>query len=183
MHILLVGLHRFTQPFGLCRYTANLFLSLKNVESLRVTLVLGKWQREYYKRALKVDVDDPDIIWVDCEWPAVSRYRWYLQGVPRLARELNINVVHAAFPMPLVKRWSACPIVTTIHDLYAYDAPKAIGFPNVWLNRVVLQQSIQSSDAIISISQCAKDSLCKWFPHLEGRMPLPVIYQEVMPRP
>jgi glycosyltransferase involved in cell wall biosynthesis len=182
MHILLVGLHRFTQPSGLCRYTANLFASLKTVESLRVSLVLGQWQKEYYERALKLDVDDPDIIWVALEQPAVSRYCWYLHGVPKLARKLNVSVVHAAFPMPFVKRWFACPIVTTMHDLYAYDAPGSIGFPNVWLNKAVLQQSIRSSDAIISISQFARDSLCKWFPRLKERMPLPVIYQEVRRR-
>ena len=182
MHVLLVGLHRFTQPFGFCRYTANLFLSLKRVKSLRVTLVLGKWQREYYERALKLDVDDPDIIWVDLKRPAVSRYFWYLRGVPQLARKLNVGVVHAAFPMPFVKAWFACPIVTTMHDLYAYDAPESIGFPNVWLNRFVLRLGISSSSAIISISRSSKDSLLKWFPYLDKRIPLPVIYQEVRPR-
>ena len=182
MHVLIVGLHRFTQPFGFCRYTANLFLSLKRAESLRVTLVLGAWQREYYERALNLDVDDPDIIWVDLKRPAISRYFWYLRGVPRLARKLNVSVVHAAFPMPFIKAWFACPIVTTMHDLYAYDAPESIGFPNVWLNRFVLRLGISSSSAIISISRSSKDSLLKWFPYLDKRIPLPVIYQEFRPR-
>jgi glycosyltransferase involved in cell wall biosynthesis len=49
----------------------------------------------------------------------------------------------------------------------------------VWLNKLVLKQNIRSSDAIISISQFTKDSLLKWFPDVEGRMPLPVVYQGV----
>jgi len=182
MLILLVGLHRFTQPGGICRYTANLFSSLKRVDSLRVMLVLGEWQRGYYKQALKLNVDDPDIVWVALKRPALGRYGWYLRGVPKLARELGASVVHAAFPMPLVKRWIPCPIVTTMHDLYAYDAPESIGFPNILLNKIVLRQSIRSSDTIISISKCARGSLRKWFPQLEERMPLPVIYQDVGPR-
>jgi glycosyltransferase involved in cell wall biosynthesis len=182
MRILLVGLHRFTQPFGLCRYTANLFLSLKEVEGIQVILVLGTWQRKYYERAFRLNVDDPDIIWVDLERPAISRYGWYLRDAPNLARRLNANAVHAAFPMPFLKRAFPCPIVTTMHDLFAYDEPKSIGFPNVWVNKLVLQQSIRASDGIISISQFAKDSLQKWFPRLEARMPLPVVYQDVLPR-
>lgn len=182
MHILLVGLHRFTQPCGLCRYTANLFSSLKGVESLRVTLVLGQWQKDYYERSLKLDVSDPEIVWVTLEKPALRRYGWYVLNVPKLAKELNVDVVHATFPMPFVRKSFPCPIVTTIHDLYAYESPETIGFPNIWLNRAVLQLAVRSSDAIISISQCARDSLRRWFPNLEKRMPLPVIYQDVRSR-
>jgi glycosyltransferase involved in cell wall biosynthesis len=182
MHVLLIGLHRFTQPHGPCRYTANLFSSLKREKDLQVTLVLGAWQRDYYQRALGLNVNDTDIVWVDLERPAVSRYGWYLRDAPKLARELNADLVHAVNPMPLIKKRFSCPIVATMHDLYAYDSPQVIGFPNVWLNRLVLRQIIRASDAIISISQSTKDSLRKRFPSLEGRIPLPVVYQDVLPK-
>lgn len=179
MRILLVGLHRFTQPFGLCRYTANLFSSLKREKEIQVILVLGEWQRKYYEQALRLNVDDTDIVWVDLEKPGLSRYRWYLRDAPKLARQVNATLVHAAFPMPFIRSLFPCPVVTTVHDLYAYDSPASIGYPNVWLNKFVLQQNIRSSDAIISISQFTKNSLRRWFPDLEARMPLPVVYQGV----
>jgi glycosyltransferase involved in cell wall biosynthesis len=182
MHILIIGLHRFTQPFGLCRYTSSLFTSLKESKAVKVTLVLGAWQKDYYHRSLNLDVDDPDVIWVDLKSPAVSRYFWYVFDVPKLARRLNADVVHAAFPMPFVRRWFTCPIVTTMHDLYAYDAPEAIGYPNVWLNRFVLRQSIGSSQAIISISQSTRTSLLRRFPDVENDVLLPVIYLQVKRR-
>jgi glycosyltransferase involved in cell wall biosynthesis len=179
MRILLVGLHRFTQPVGLCRYTANLFYSLKREKELEVILALGEWQKKYYEQALRLNVDDTNIIWVGLEKPGISRYRWYLRDAPMLARQLSANAVHAAFPVPFIRSRFPCPIVTTVHDLYAYDSPASIGYPNVWLNKLVLKQNIRSSDAIISISQFTKDSLLKWFPDVEGRMPLPVVYQGV----
>src|ERR1700677_4464388 len=182
MRVLLIGLHRFTQPHGPCRYTANLFSSLKGEKDLQVTLVLGAWQRGYYRCALGLNVNDADIVWVDLERPAVSRYAWYLRDAPKLARELNVDLVHAVTPMPLIKKRFSCPVVATMHDLYAYDSPQAIGFPNVWLNRLVLRQIIRASHAIISISQSTKDSLRKRFPSLEGRVPLPVVYQDVLPK-
>lgn len=179
MRILLVGLHRFTQPLGLCRYTANLFYSLKREKELEVILVLGEWQKKYYEQALRLNVDDPNIIWVDLEKPGISRYRWYLRDAPMLAWQLGADAVHAAFPVPFIRSRFPCPIVTTVHDLYAYDSPASIGYPNVWLNKLVLKQNIRSSDAIISISQFTKDSLLKWFPDVEGRIPLPVVYQGI----
>ena len=178
-HILLSGLHRFTKPYGLCRYTANLFLCLRRAESLEVTLVLGVWQREYYRDALNLDVEDPRIRWVSLKRPGLSRYWWYLSGMPKLAREIKADVVHALFPMPLLRRRFRAAIVTTMHDLYAYDTPEAIGFPNVYVNKLVTRMGIAASDEIVSISVFTRDRLEHWFPKLKRRMTLPVIYQDV----
>ena len=177
--ILLSGLHRFTKPYGLCRYTANLYLCLRRMESLDVTLVLGAWQRNYYRDALNVDVDDPQIHWIPLKRPGLSRYWWYLSGMPKLARELHADIVHALFPMPLLRRSFRAGIVTTMHDLYAYDTPEAIGFPNVYVNKLVTRMGIAASDEIVSISGFTRDRLEHWFPKLKQRMALPVIYQDV----
>ncbi len=177
--ILLSGLHRFTKPYGLCRFTANLYLCLRQVESLDVTLVLGAWQREYYRDALNLDVDDPQIRWIPLKRPGLSRYWWYLSGMPRLARELQADIVHALFPMPLLRRRFRAGIVTTMHDLYAYDTPEAIGFPNVYVNKLVTRMGMAASDEIVSISVFTRDRLTHWFPRLADRMALPVIYQDV----
>jgi glycosyltransferase involved in cell wall biosynthesis len=186
VHVLLIGLHRFTKPVGLCRYTANLFTCLREVELLRVTLVLGSWQREYYREALQMDVQDPNILWVDLWRPSVSRYWWYVWRLPKLARQFNVDVVHALHQIPVVKRFFKNPIVLTIHDMYAYDTPEVLGYPNVYLNRLAIRSSLRASDQVVSISHFSRDRLCHWFPKLGTRMMLPVIYQEVRvaePRP
>lgn len=177
--ILLSGLHRFTKPYGLCRYTANLFQCLRRVESLEVTLVLGAWQREYYRDALNLDVDDPQIRWVPLKRPGLSRYWWYLSGMPKLAREIKADIVHALFPMPLLRGRFRAGLVTTMHDLYAYDTPEAIGFPNIYVNKLVTRMGIAASDEVVSISVFTRDRLEHWFPQLKQRMALPVIYQDV----
>jgi glycosyltransferase involved in cell wall biosynthesis len=182
MHILLIGLHRFAQPTGLCRYTTSLFLALRKMPGVRVTLVLGSWQEEYYAKAFKLDVSDPEIIWVSLRAPAVSRYWWYMFGAPKLARKLGASVVHAVFPMPLLKSQFDCPIVTTVHDFYAWDSPETIGYPNVWLNKLVVRQSVRTSDGVISISKVARQGLLRLFPRLLERMALPVVYQVFSPK-
>jgi glycosyltransferase involved in cell wall biosynthesis len=144
--------------------------------------VLGSWQKEYYAKAFKLDVSDPAILWVDLHRPAVSRYWWYMFGAPQLARRLGATLVHAVFPMPLLKSRFHCPIVTTVHDLYAWDSPETIGYPNVWLNKLVMRQSIRASYAVISISKVARQSLLRLFPRLEEGIPVPVVYQAFSPK-
>lgn len=182
MQLLLIGLHHFTQPTGLCRFTASQFLSWRSHDSIKVTLVLGVWQKEYYARTFDLNPNDPDIVWVEMRHPRWSRYAWYMWGAPRLAHRRRADVVHAMFPMPLMKHLFSCPIVTTVHDLYAWDVPETIGYPNVWLNKISTTQGLRASDAAICISSAARSSVRKWFPVLENRMPLPVIYQEFRPR-
>lgn len=179
VHVLLVGLHRFTKPVGTCRYTANLFNCLRKVDSLRVTLVLGSWQKDYYREAFQMDVQDPHIIWVDLRHPAFSRYWWCAWGLPRLARQLSVDVVHALHQIPVVKRSLRARFVLTVHDLYAYDTPEALGYPNVYFNRLAIRSSLNASDEVASISCFTRGRLCHWFPELEKRMTLPVIYPEV----
>ncbi|MGI4755806.1 MAG: glycosyltransferase [Janthinobacterium lividum] len=178
-HVLLVGLQRFTKPVGLCRYTANLFNRLRTVPALHVTLVLGAWQKNYYRDILQVDVEDPNIIWVDLRKPSISRYGWCLWSLPKLARKLRVDVVHLLHQLPVLKALFHCPVILTMHDLYAYDNPEAIGYPNVYLNRLVIQSSLRASAEVVSISHVTKDRLCHWFPKLQRRMALPVIYQSV----
>ena len=144
-----------------------------------MTLVLGAWQKEYYRSALGVNVEDERILWIDLALPSYTRYGWYLWNLPRLARSLNVDIVHFLHPLPVIKRLFHCPVVLTIHDLYAYDEPGVIGYPNLYLNRLVIRSSIRASTEIVSISQFTQERLLHWFPHLRERMMLPVIYQSV----
>jgi glycosyltransferase involved in cell wall biosynthesis len=179
LHVCLVGLQRFLGPVGVCRYTANLFSSLRESDDIRVTLVLGKWQKEYYREAFGLDVNDPHILWVNLWRPSISRYWWSLKELPRLVQRIDADVVHALHQMPVVKELFQVPLVLTIHDLYAYDEPRALGYPNVYLNRFAIRSCLRASDEVVSISRFTRSRLQHWFPKLNERMMLPVIYQQV----
>ena len=149
------------------------------MESLQITLVLGAWQKGYYRSALGVDVDDARIVWIELNRPSITRYRWCLWNLPTLAKSLNVQVVHLLHQLPVIKALFSCPVVLTMHDLYAYDDPEVIGYPNVYLNRLVIRSSLAASTEVVSISQTTKDRLIHWFPRLKKKMQLPVIYQSV----
>ena len=83
---------------------------------------------------------------------ALSRNLWFYSGLPTLAAQLNADIVHLAYPAPLHRSVFACPVVTTLHDLYPYDIPENFGFPKVLFNRAVLRQCLSQADAIACVS-------------------------------
>jgi glycosyltransferase involved in cell wall biosynthesis len=85
-----------------------------------------------------------------------SRNLWYWRDLPRLATQLEVDLVHLTYPMPINSRAFTCPTVVTLHDLYPYEIPANFGFPRFIFNRVVLRQCLQAADAIASISDSTR---------------------------
>jgi glycosyltransferase involved in cell wall biosynthesis len=107
---------------------------------------------------------------------------WYYTELPRLAVQLNADIVHIGFPMPLNKNAYHCPTVVTLHDLYPYDVPENFGFPKVLFNQLVLRRCLQAVDAIA----CVSGSTLARLEGIEPRLALAkavVIYNCVEPQP
>jgi len=153
MRIFINALWRATSPSGICRHAATLARALcLRTEIDSVALAVGCWQAEYFENAFNLHHAKLSIASVDIANRATSRNLWYLFGLPRMVEGLEANVVHFSFPAPVIRQRIAVPVVTTLHDLYPYDASSNFGFPHVFGNRVVLDQALRSSDVVACVS-------------------------------
>lgn len=170
MKIAINTLWRATSPSGICRHAANLARSLcVRDEVERVFLIVGHWQARYFVKAFELGHRKLTILPVKIANNTWARNLWYLNALPRLVTMLGASVGHLSFPVPVDrKRWSV-PIVTTLHDLYPYDAPKNFGFPKVLGHRVLLRKCLRHSDHIVCDSDFTRHRLAAVFGDYVGR--------------
>jgi glycosyltransferase involved in cell wall biosynthesis len=100
----------------------------------------------------------------DMDRSSVSRNLWYYRKLPKLAAELQADLVHLSYPMPVNAGAFHCPTLVTLHDLYPYQVPMNFGFPKFMFNRVVLQQCLRNVDSIACVSQATIHSLKQYVP-------------------
>ncbi|MGL5874481.1 MAG: glycosyltransferase family 4 protein [Xenococcaceae cyanobacterium] len=180
MHVLIAVLHRPIEPTGVCRHAVNLAQCLADTDKVtKITLVIGSWQQDYFKRAFALDSPKIDLIMVDFKNNSRSRNLWFLFGLSKLAKRLNPDIVHLSFPIPFFRQFFACPVVATIHDFYPYEFPENFGYPNVWFNRWFLKQCIENSDGLSCVSEITLKNLYKYFPNVFLKHDTAVIYNYV----
>jgi len=167
MRIVIAGLWAATEPSGICRTVVSLIRGLNEITPrLDLTLVIGKWQQEYFETSFEIGRANVQIVRPGIGNRSADRNWWYLFGLPRLAYQIRADVVHLSFPAPVLRTLFNCPIVTTLHDLYPYDCPKNFGYPRVLLNRVALRRSLLASDLIACVSEFTLSRLSTVFPKL-----------------
>jgi glycosyltransferase involved in cell wall biosynthesis len=170
MHILVVALHRPIEPTGVCRHAANLARCLAEKDEItQVTVVTGAWQQHYFQNIFFSDLDKINIVGIDIDNTSLSRNFWFLFGLPKLVYNLQPDLVHLSFPLPLFKWFFPCPIVATIHDLYPYKIPDNFGRYRAWLNRLLLWQCIWNSDVLVCVSETTLDDLNIYFPKVRAK--------------
>lgn len=180
MHVLIPALHRPIKPTGVCRHAANLAQCLVAEERVsRVTLLVGKWQRTYFKQSFNLESHKIQLISVDIKNSSLSRNQWFIFGLPRLAQQLQPDIVHMSFPFPFVRQWFKAPTVSTIHDLYPYECPENFGYPQVLFNQLFLRQCVRSSDGLSCVSKSTLEALRCYFPQVEQNKKTEVIYNYV----
>jgi glycosyltransferase involved in cell wall biosynthesis len=164
MHVLIPALHRPTQPTGVCRHAVNLAQCLAATERVsQTTLLIGEWQRDYFERSFSLD-PNIQLVTVDIKNSSLSRNQWFMLGLPKLAQQLQPDIIHLSFPFPFVRQWFKAPVIATIHDLYPFECPENFGYPQVWFNQLFLRQCLDNSDGLTCVSQCTLDSLQAYFP-------------------
>ena len=170
MHILIVALHRPKEPTGVCRHAANLARCLAETDNVdKITLVTGAWQQHYFQTDFLLDPAKIAVIGIEIENTALARNFWFLLGLPTLVKQLQPDLVHLSFPLPLIKSLFACPIIATIHDLYPYKIPDNFGRKKSLFNRLSLQQCIWNSDALACVSNATFQDLLHYFPQLKSK--------------
>ncbi|NJK56813.1 MAG: glycosyltransferase family 4 protein [Pleurocapsa sp. SU_5_0] len=180
MHVFIAALHRPVKPTGVCRHAANLARAVaEQSEITKVSLVIGSWQQHYFETAFSLDSDKIKLVVVNIKNSSLVRNIWFLSGLPKLANQLNCDLVHLSFPFPFLRTQFKAPVVTTIHDLYPYECPENFGFPQVWFNQLFLRQAIGNSNGLPCVSQVTAEKLRQYFPQLRPDQLVKVIYNYV----
>jgi glycosyltransferase involved in cell wall biosynthesis len=94
--------------------------------------------------------------------PAVKNILWHQFTLPRLARELRLDVLH----IPSYRRmvWSKpCALVATIHDLAPFRLPKKYDMLRMLYGRVVVRQLAHRQDEIVAVSQETANDITRFF--------------------
>ena len=181
MHILIAALHRPTDPTGVCRVAANLARCLADrTEISQITIAIGKWQEHYFEDLLETQSDKIKLISIDIKNTSLSRNRWFIFGLPKLARQYHADRVHLSFPLPFLRSQFPCPVVATIHDLYPYQFPENFGYKQAIFNQLFLRWCIHQSDGLTCVSKTTLEALHLYFPKIKNQSkPTTVIYNFV----
>jgi glycosyltransferase involved in cell wall biosynthesis len=165
MHVLISALHRPCKPTGVCRHAANLARCLAaSPEITQVTIAIGTWQLDYFTTVFDLRSPKISVTCVDIPNTSISRNRWFLWELPKLARQLRPDLVHLSFPLPFDRWRFPCPVISTIHDLYPYECPENFGIIQAYFNRFFLRMCVQQSDGIACVSQTTLNKLKFFFP-------------------
>jgi glycosyltransferase involved in cell wall biosynthesis len=150
---------------GLQRHAFNLVRCLlQRPEVSQVHLVVAPWQRALLPASGLLADSRVTTHIADMEVKALSRNLWYYRQLPALASQLQVDLVHFSFPMPVDGGAFECPTVVTLHDLYPFEIPLNFGFPKYMFNRVVLQQCLRNVDAIACVSETTLSLLRRYMP-------------------
>lgn len=153
------------QLSGVPRHAINLARCLlARPEIVEVHLVAAPWQQSFVRDAAPRGNMRLHLHTARAGNSSLSRNLWYYSHLPKLAAELDADIVHLAYPMPVRSGAFQCPVVVTLHDLYPYDIPDNFGFPKVFFNRAVLRQCLKRVNAIACVSQCTLSRLQSLFP-------------------
>jgi glycosyltransferase involved in cell wall biosynthesis len=182
MRVVIALASNSSQISGVQRHGLNLASCLlSRREITEVHLVAAPWQQQLLKDVQCSSYSRLHLHAAHIGHSAISRNLWFYAGLPSLARSLDADIVHLAYPAPLHRRAFACPVVVTLHDLYPYDIPENFGFPKVLFNRAVLRQCLSQADAIACVSTSTLGRLRK----LDERLALTkahVVYNSIRPR-
>ena len=124
---------------------------------------------EYFRDAFHLDNARLEILPVAIPNRSISRNLWYLRTLPTLARACDADVVHLAYPMPLIRSAYAAPVVVSLHDLYPFDIPRNFGVHRAWLNRAVLRRCLRNAGAVTCVSETTRQRLHEIFPALREK--------------
>jgi glycosyltransferase involved in cell wall biosynthesis len=168
MHVMLASVSAATSPAGVCRHAANIARGLLAFSSVqKVTMFVGAWQADYFLDAFNLENPRLEMRHAPVRNLSVTRNLWYLRGLPAAARDCGADVIHLAYPMPILRSAYAAPVVVSLHDLYPFDIPANFG-RRAWLNRAALKLCLQNVDAIACVSGETQSRLHALFPAIRS---------------
>src|ERR1700733_4695278 len=163
--ILLTAAQFSSNISGLQRHAFNVVRCLlKQRQISSVHFVIAPWQRELVREAGLHSMDRVTLHVADMSRSILSRNLWYYYRLPELAAQIQPDVVHLSYPVPVNSSAISCPTVVTLHDLYPYEIPGNFGFPKVFFNRFILQQCLRNVDAVACVSDATVLRMKQYIP-------------------
>jgi glycosyltransferase involved in cell wall biosynthesis len=173
MRILINAVGRDIHPTGICRVASNHARALLSKRpGAGVLLVIGAWQQELYRSLLGSFEAECDLMVAPVRNRSLARNLWFSVALPALANEWRADLVHLAYPVPVLRRRFSSPVVVTLHDMYPYDSPATFGFPNFYANRAILRECLGSVDGVACVSGATRSRLDALLPQVARRVPV-----------
>jgi glycosyltransferase involved in cell wall biosynthesis len=163
MNIMIAALSATTNMTGVSRHVVNVarcLLTRGDVSA--VHMAVGPWQAEAFRDAVGADDSRLHIYPVDIGHGRLKRNLWYYAGLPGLAAQLKVDVVHLSNQNPLRHGAIHCPTVVSLHDLYPYEIPGNFGRGKVLFNQLMLKECLWAVDAIACVSDSTRQQLGLW---------------------
>src|SRR6266566_6111055 len=94
--------------------------------------------------------------------PPVKNILWHQTRLPKLARNLHLDVLH----IPSYRRmlWRRpCPLVSTIHDLAPFHVAEKYDWKRMFYGRVIARRLARRQNRIIAISEYTAGDIVDWF--------------------
>lgn len=160
MKILLTAAQFSSNISGLQRHALNVvrcLLTQPTVEEIH--FVIAPWQQEMIRSAGLGFMARVHLHVAEMGQGMLSRNLWYYRRLPALVRQVEPDVVHLTYPVPVNSSTMTRPIVLTLHDLYPYEIPDNFGFPKVFFNRAILRLSLHRAHAIACVSEATRERL------------------------
>jgi glycosyltransferase involved in cell wall biosynthesis len=165
MKILIAGASWASHISGLQRHALNLTRSLSlRPEITELQLVIAPWQFDFVQAADATSYRHISIHVAEMVPGLLSRNLWYYRELPKLAKRLDVNLVHLTYSVPVNSAAIHCPTVVTLHDLYAYEIPSNFGFPRYIFNRAILKHCLRKVDSIACVSETTRLRLKQYVP-------------------
>ena len=94
--------------------------------------------------------------------PAVRNIAWHQFSLPRLARELNLDVLHVPSYRRMLWR-RPCALVATIHDLAPFRLPGKYDIARMLYGRVAVRRLAHRQNQIVAVSQETAADIRRFF--------------------
>lgn len=164
----------------------NLLCGKKTGMGMVVSSILKNWEEDatieltlFVPGDLDLDftrqLNEKRIRIVNCG--AVNYFKWEQIILPKMAETYHIDVLWCPYNTAPLK--THCPIVVTVHDVI-YMSIKLNTIHSLYkklgaiYRKLVVPRAVKKAKKIITISNYAKNDICKWFPDAEKK--IKVIY-------
>jgi glycosyltransferase involved in cell wall biosynthesis len=160
MRVVIAALTAPTQLNGVSRHAASLACGLSMIPSApEIHFVAGAWQREMFSKVLADHRGRVHCHWVSSRNNNFNRLAWYYRDLPKIASQLETDLLHYVCPAPLHVGELRCPTVVSLHDLYPFEIPGNFGYGKGILNRLIMRQCLEGADAIACVSATTRRTL------------------------
>lgn len=165
MKILVTAASYSVHISGVQRHAFNMVRCLLlRPEISMVHLVLAPWQREMVQASGLILDSRLTVHYAEMGRGSIARNFWYYRKLPKLVAQLQPDLVHLSYPMPVDTAALGCPTVLTLHDLYPYEIPSNFGLHRSLFNRGILWHCMKNVDAIACVSDTTMARLKQYAP-------------------